>query len=324
MAVYFEPRSNRMGVGDYIGNALTMLLGNGLQRGQNAQQYELGQRAENEAMARKQADRDMVLNQLGYTTGGGMDVRGNPNAAFAQIAGMQHLVPGLDSVGLTNALFPKREFQQIDRGGQITAGSYDPSTGDFNAQDYGITMNPNTKYVSDTQRYVADQGLAGHKVTAGANVEAARERNRVPVQHQQITDANGNLILLNPQDGRQIPTGINVGVPQQKNDLGGLANFFKINTVDETGQPIPDMEWVPGFQKNIADYISQRYNLPGYGPAPAQPAPSTPTTSNQLPTQPTERPMGWTDRDEKAMKRAVAAGMPEDKFISGWTNDNAK
>jgi hypothetical protein len=147
-------------------------------------------------------------------------------------------------------LNPNQQFQQIDRGGVITAGAFDPLNGGFDAEDYGMSMNPTKQYESDTSRYVADRGLDSARVNASRPFAPRAERK--PSALRPIQTSEG-IMLLNTETGEIMPTGHQ---PPAKND--GSQTLEKLIAEDPRADGGGLWNWIKGLFTG-----SEQADLPG-------------------------------------------------------------
>ena len=230
MAVYFDPQ--RRGWIDYAAPVLAEIMG-GVIKGNNdvrakKTEYEYGEKAKDAEQARQWGNQNNTLMQLGiqpdesgnFVIPRADSFRGSPEQAFPIIAAIKSTVPGLNEAELLKNLIPPKQWQAINQGDKITAGSFDVGTGDYDGQTYDVGKDP-------TKVYEADKDLEGKKhVTEGnikiAGIQQAGEttRTRMSINSRPapsgnwVQDSTGQWVLLG-RDGRPTPSGV-VGLGQKE------------------------------------------------------------------------------------------------------------
>jgi hypothetical protein len=310
MTVYFEPQGKSWL--DYAMPIVMQLLGSGMERTNQAKQYELQKRTAEEEMARKQQmaeynanqvrDRwgrvsqpqplsglDQALNVAGYTPGAQQPamertptLRTDPTAfvgAFNEIANFLPDEQIKANPQILSNLNAPMTFQQVNQGDRITAGPFDPGSGSFNGQSYDVGVDPS---IADTNaRNLEAQKIARDAQIRAAQINASRppapraeaQTKLVPMQTDQ------GIVLLNPYTGEKIPTGLN---PPAK---GGSA-------ADEYLNQLAGMDQGNSSSGGFLNWISSFFDGNGQAQAGAQ-IPTTPadSTGPTLPiTDPTQDP----------------------------------
>ncbi|MDR0648959.1 MAG: hypothetical protein LBF92_06450 [Synergistaceae bacterium] len=266
MAVY-DLRGNGKSWLDYAGPIVMKLISDGMDRTQQAKAYELAKRTEEEAMARRQQERDQnaekiraiwgqasqpqplsgpeqAMNIAGYTPGAAMPemertptFRNSPEAYALAFNQMSPYLPEEQIKAnplLMNNLNPNMTFQAIDQGDRATAGAFDPATGGFAGQEYMYGTNP-------TKQYEADAKLRGDQLAADAEIRAARinasrpyapKAEPKPAKLVPIPTDKG-IVLLNPETGDMMPTPYK---PPAKggNDQDAIAEILNSANLDDS------------------------------------------------------------------------------------------
>jgi hypothetical protein len=211
MGVYFEPRSPQWY--DYVAPVAAHLLG-GVIDNQFAKSKEKRtfQMEQDKAAAEEARTRARIDDFHNYYGDAAFDVRGNPSGFMENMMGAN--LWGIDPATIKTAAeagAPPMTFQSIDRGDTVTAGMADPATGDFYGQDYGVNLSPDTKAVTETQRYGYDSDMARTLAEIQGRKDAARISaagvNQQPAM-QQFIDRNGRLYYVDPQTGNKVDTGL--------------------------------------------------------------------------------------------------------------------
>jgi hypothetical protein len=228
-------------------------------------------------MARRQQMAQWQAAQL-YGEGGGgvlngMDMRGDPNDAAGRIAaGMQFMDPEAmkQMQYILGSLNPAQSFHAVEQGDRVTAGAFDPLTGAFAGQGYGVGIDPTKQYGYDKTLEGIMAQVAGGERVARIN---AQPRHSAP-QPRWVQDESGEFVDLTtgrrpgvkgtlpqqPQQPQAAPAGL---TPQQLVDL--YLGFEKNNAPSVLGGPRPENPILPHLKPL----------LPGGGQAP-MPTP-TPT-----------------------------------------------
>jgi hypothetical protein len=244
---------------DYAMPIITQLLGSGMERTNQAKQYELQKRTAEEEMARKQQMADWQSQKMygaekpqpvipgmeaslpymppTYREGGilnGIDLRGNPNDAYSRIAGAS---PYMDPefikqqgniLGNLNALMT---FQQINQGDRITAGPFDPGSGSFNGQSYDVGVDPS---IADTnaknleaQKIARDAQIRAAQIAASSRGGGAAQ----PKYDMTVNPKTGTIVYIAPNQP-PFDTGIPAQSPQGQQmltpkDIAGMYEAFE-------------------------------------------------------------------------------------------------
>ena len=292
MAVHVIPNRER-GWGDYIGMALSQLLGHHLQGKQQEQAYKHSQQVAQEDMYRKQAEQDMIGQVIQDITARGGTDASNPQAYQAGMyevgARYPHMAPYAQ--GMAQQANPHKTFQTVDLGDRKMYGGFDPRTGDIlNAVMEQMGVDPTTKYGEDaaTSRTRIAEGGASSRNAANVGLgyaqldrmkaldEAANFAYGSPIQ-----TADGELIFPRQSDGTIKRTGIVGPDPLANRRRQGLRTTQledgTIALVDpETGEITPT--GYKGQQKSsqndtIAALIDSLGNDPGGKAQAPQPVP---------------------------------------------------
>jgi hypothetical protein len=276
MAVHVVQGNNKSWL-DYAGPIVMKLIGDGIDRTQQAKAYELAKRTEEEAMARRQQEAqwraeqlygveksrqlsgpDQALNVAGYTPGGqlpatdetyreggilnGLDMRGDRNDAFGRIAaGMQYMDPetAKQMQYMFGSLNPNMEFQTIDQGDRAFAGAFNPANGELSGQEYMYGTNP-------TKQYEADKTLEGILAQVMGNRDVARinaSRPYAPKASQIMQGPNGEILFADPYGQTVTPSGVNGLIPKQSGQAGQQPDIKSLVTL--RGQLIDDLSHRP-------------------------------------------------------------------------------
>jgi hypothetical protein len=166
MAVYFAPERKKGGWEDFLPMVAQQLIGGWIgqmyDRDQKAREYKYGQRTANDEAARQEALKQQESARLQeFMASNPIDLR-NPNDAFMKIAAMKMMFPNTYSDEMLKSFNPPMSFQQIQQGDRVTAGPFDPATGGFGGQEYGVNLSPDV-----ARRTQADERVAG--IRAGAD-----------------------------------------------------------------------------------------------------------------------------------------------------------
>lgn len=245
MAVYFEPqRKNWI---DYAAPVLAEIMG-GVIEGNNDVKakkldYDLRQQEADAAQARQWGNQNNTLMQLGiqpdesgnYVIPQADSFRGSPEQAFKIAAAIKSIVPGYDTVGMANNLNPQMTFQSVNQGDKITAGGFNPGTGEFGGKTYDVGINPTEKHVSDNAlagtKYNTDgsikvAGIHEAGATSRARLQEAGANHRAGMQATRekaadiMFDAAGNIIFVDRYGRKITNSGVAGQPPAQKGSYG--------------------------------------------------------------------------------------------------------
>ena len=237
MAVYFEPGSGKSWI-DYAMPIVAAIIGNGMNRSNQAKEYELAKRTADEEMARERqmaqwraeqlygtektrplSGGEQAMNVAGYLPGGpapamderyreggvlnGLDMRGDPNDAFARMsAGMSYMNPEAvkQIQHIIGNLNPNMSFQSINQGDRVTAGGFDPNSGEFGGQEYGAGIDPSIRYAQNAMTGREKMSQAGQNYRLGLEMSQ-------PKPAQVSIGPNGEIMFVDPYKGTVTDSG---------------------------------------------------------------------------------------------------------------------
>ena len=246
MAVYFEPQRRNTWI-DYAAPVLSEIIGGAIKGNNDVKakklDYDLRQQEADATQARQWGNQNNTLMQLGiqpdesgnFVIPQAESFRGNAEQAFKIGAAIKSIVPGYDTVGMVNNLSPNMTFQSVNQGDKITAGGFNPGTGDFSGQTYDVGINPTEKHVSDNAlagtKYNTDgsikvAGIHEAGATGRTRMQEAGANRRAGMQAARekaadiMFDAAGNIIFVDRYGRKITNSGVAGQPPAQKGSYG--------------------------------------------------------------------------------------------------------